>query len=78
MYDGGDATSPFNIYEVLDGNTSMITTGFSANEQYNFTNTVSFSNTVSLNGVRAAGSLGTNGQVLTTTGYSVEIGRAHV
>ena len=69
-YDGGNATSPFNIYEVLDGNTSITTGGFDASAQYVFTNTISFSNTINVNGIKAAGVLGTAGQVLSSTGYN--------
>lgn len=78
VYDGGNATSPFNIYEVLDGNTSPITTGFSANDQYTFTNTVTFSNTVTLNAVKAGGTIGSAGQVLISTGYNTTWGNPSI
>lgn len=79
VYDGGNATSPFNIYEVLDGNTSIVPSGFSANDQYNFTNTVTFSNTVTVGaGIKAAGVLGNAGQVLTSTGYNVVWGNPSI
>lgn len=72
-YDGGNATSPLNIYDTLDGNTTIIPDhGFSANDQYTFTNTIVFSNTVTINGIKAGGgtNLGNAGQVLTSTGYN--------
>ena len=72
VYDGGNATSPFNIYDVVDGNTSPLSVGFNENQQYNFANVVTFANTVTVNGVEAGGSLGTSGQVLTSTGYVAE------
>lgn len=64
-YDGGNATSPYNIYEIVDGNTpNPPSIQLDPNEQY------TFSNTLTVNAVKAGGTIGTSGQVLTSTGYN--------
>jgi hypothetical protein len=68
-YDGGNASS--NDGSILDGNTSVIAQSFNQSNKYTFSNTITFNNDIYVNGVRAAGSLGTNGQILTSTGYNV-------
>jgi hypothetical protein len=64
-YDGGNATSPFNIYDTVDGNVpNAPTLQFDSNAEY------TFSNTIIVSAVKAGGTIGTNGQVLTSTGYN--------
>ena len=71
-YDGGNANSPYSIYDIVDGNVpNSPTITVDTTQQYDFTNTITFSNTIIVNSVNAAGSTGIDGQVLKSTGYGV-------
>jgi hypothetical protein len=72
-YDGGNATSPYNIYEIVDGNVpNAPTIQFDSNSEY------IFSNTITVSAIKAGGATGTNGQVLTSTGYNTTVWKTPV
>lgn len=67
-YDGGNATSPFDVYDVIDGNQSTNQSSIDVGAHYTFTNTITFSNNITVTGVVAGGTQGKTGQVLTSSG----------
>lgn len=72
-YDGGNANTPFDVYDVLDGNTGTSESSIDVGAHYTFTNTIAFSNTITVTGVKAGGTQGAPGQVLTSTGNSAVV-----